>query len=217
MPSSAAEPRHAQIRVLAGTNGAGKSSVGGAAVRKQGGRYFNPDEAARRIRETHPHFSSEQANSTAWHTGRRLLAEAIASGGMFGFETTLGGTTIVQMLEQAAVGGVDLRIWFVGLASPELHIARVRSRVRQGGHDIPEDKIRERYDRSREHLIRLLPHLTELQVFDNSAESDPAGGATPSPLLVLHLAGTAIRAMCDPALVPEWAKPIVAAAIRLAR
>ena len=217
MPSAAAESRRARISVLAGTNGAGKSSVGGGAVRERGGRYFNPDEAARRILETHPHLPQEQANSLAWNEGRRLLEEAIASRLAFTFETTLGGRTIAGLLEQAAVSGAEVRIWYVGLASPELHIERVRSRVRRGGHDIPEEKIRERYRRSRENVIRLLPRLTELQVFDNSADADPATGSRPAPLLVLHLVRGAIRAMCDPPLVPEWAKPIVAAALKLAR
>ena len=214
MPSAAAESRRARIIVLAGTNGAGKSSVGGAALREQGGRYFNPDEAARHIRETHPHLSAEQANSAAWHEGRRLLEDAIVSRHDFSFETTLGGRTIAGLLEQAAAGGAEVRIWYVGLASPELHIERVRPRVRRGGHDIPEETIRERYRRSREHLIQLLPRLTQLQLFDNSADADPGTGTRPAPLLVLHLAGGAIVEMCPPADVPEWAKPIVAAALR---
>jgi predicted ABC-type ATPase len=217
MPSGEVESGRARIFVLAGTNGAGKSSVGGAALRQRGGRYFNPDEAAGSIREQQPHLSLEQANSAAWHQGRRLLETAIAHRLPFNFETTLGGDTIPALLEAAAIDGADVRIWYVALASPGLHVARVRARVARGGHDIPEEKIRERYDRSREHLIGLLPHLTELRVFDNSAEADPVGGADTPPLLVLHLENGAIRAMCPLADVPEWAKPIVAAALRLAR
>ena len=52
-----------QIFVLAGTNGAGKSSIGGATIRLRGAEYFNPDEAAARIRATQPHLSPTQANS----------------------------------------------------------------------------------------------------------------------------------------------------------
>ena len=64
----------------------------------------------------------------------------------------------------------------MGLASTELHIARVRSRVARGGHDIPEEKIRERYARSLLNLILVLPKLTELRVYDNSHEADPHTG-----------------------------------------
>lgn len=201
------------IYVLAGTNGAGKSSVGGAAIREKGADYFNPDEATQRIRSANPHISERDANIAAWQEGKRLLEEAIANRLVFAFETTLGGATITALLLRALAEGIEVRMWYVGLATPELHLARVRARVARGGHDIPESKIRERYDRSRANLIRLLPHLTELRVFDNSVEADPGSGAAPTPLLVLHMVNGNIAAMCDLGSVPEWAKPIVAAAI----
>lgn len=201
------------IYVLAGTNGAGKSSVGGAAIREKGADYFNPDEATRRIRLANPHISERDANIAAWQEGTRLLEEAIAKRLVFAFETTLGGDTITSLLRRALAEGVEVRMWYVALATPELHIARVRARVARGGHDIPENRIRERYDRSRANLIRLLPHLTELRVFDNSRDADPASGVEPAPLLVLHAVNGKIAARCDLARVPEWAKPIVAAAM----
>jgi len=201
------------IYVLAGTNGAGKSSVGGAAIREKGADYFNPDEATRRIRATNPDISERDANIAAWHAGKRLLEEAIARRLVFAFETTLGGDTITSLLRRALAEGVEVRMWYVGLATPERHVARVRARVARGGHDIPESKIRERYERSRVNLIRLLPQLTELRVFDNSVEADPASGAAPTPLLVLHMVKGTIAATCALPRVPEWAKPIVAAAV----
>ncbi len=201
------------IYVLAGTNGAGKSSVGGAAIRENGADYFNPDEATRRIRSANPHSSERDANITAWQEGKRLLEAAIAKRLVFAFETTLGGNTMTLLLRRALADGLEVRMWYVGLATPELHIARVRARVARGGHDIPEHRIRERYERSRVNLIRLLPRLPELRVFDNSVDADPASGATPTPLLVLHMVNGTIAAMCDLSRVPEWAKPIVAAAM----
>ena len=96
-------------------------------------------------------------------------------------------STITGLLERAAARGIEVRVWYVGLSSPELHIARVRARVAKGGHDIPEPRIRERYDASRLNLIRLLPSLTELWVYDNSVEADPDAGVAPEPRLVLHL------------------------------
>ncbi len=203
--------------MLAGTNGAGKSSVAGAAFRRAGGDYFNPDELTRRVRAAHPDMSEAEANSTAWLQGRRLLERAIASRVDLAFETTLGGHTITALLEQALDNGIEVRMAFVGLDSPERHIARVKARVSQGGHAISEGKIRERYDASRTNLVRLLPRLTELRLFDNSVEADPATGHTPEPLLVLHVKRARIAAMCPPTDVPGWAKSIVAAALRLQR
>jgi predicted ABC-type ATPase len=98
----------------------------------------------------------------------------------------------------------------------ELHIARVRARVEKGGHPIPEQNIRDRYDRSRLNLIRLMPRLTELLVYDNSNDADPDAGERPEPELLLHKASGKIVGSCDLRLIPEWAKPILAAALKIA-
>jgi predicted ABC-type ATPase len=202
------------IYVLAGANGAGKSSIAGAMFWRQGIAYFNPDEAARRVLTANTHITQEQANSAAWREGKRLLECAIAERLNFAFETTLGGKTMAALLEKAISTGIEVRIWYIGLSSPELHIARVRARVARGGHDIPEDRIRERYHHSRLNLIRLLPRLTELLVYDNSEEADPATGTAPNPVLILHLSGGKVIESCDLALVPDWAKSIVMAALK---
>jgi predicted ABC-type ATPase len=211
----AKKSRVSRIYVLAGANGAGKSSIGGAMLVKQGGEYFNPDEAAARIRAVDPNLSQEKAQIAAWHEGKRLLEQSIAERLDYAFETTLGGRTISALLDKALSSGIEVRIWYVGLSTPELHIARVRSRVARGGHDIPESKIRERYSRSILNLIRMLPKLTELRVYDNSHEADPYTGALPLPRLIVHLTKGKIASMGDLGSTPEWAKPIVMAALKL--
>jgi predicted ABC-type ATPase len=203
--------------VLAGTNVAGKSSVAGAMLRRSGADYFNPDEASARILRANPGITTAEANSAAWHEGKRLLERAIAGRLDFAFETTLDGDTITALLQEALGAGIEVRVWFVGLRSSELHIARVRSRVARGGHDIPDEKIRERYDRSRVNLIELMPRLTEIRVFDNSFEADPYTGKTPRPTLLLHLAKGKIVEMIDLADTPQWAKALVAAAIKIVK
>jgi predicted ABC-type ATPase len=202
------------ISVLAGTNGAGKSSVAGVAIRARGGEYFNPDEAARQIQGAEPGTDVAEANSRAWMEGKRLLENAIANRQEFAFETTLGGNTIPALLRRAYDAGIDVRVWYVGLDSPERHIARVKARVARGGHDIPESKIRERYDRSRENLIHLLPTLAELWVFDNSEEGESTQGGIANPKLLLHALDGRIIETCEAGEVPEWAKPIFIAALR---
>jgi len=203
------------IYVLAGTNGAGKSSLGGAMFRESGAEYFNPDEAALRFRSANPGMTQEEANSAAWRQGKRLLERAISERLDFAFETTLGGHAIAGLLDQALSEKMEVRIWYVGLATPELHIARVRSRVAAGGHDIPEAKIRERYESSRLNLVDLMPKLTELRVFDNSEEGDPRSGIAPRPALLLHMKRGKIVDSCDLTKTPQWAKPILAMAMKL--
>jgi predicted ABC-type ATPase len=208
----AAPPR---IYVLAGVNGAGKSSIGGAAFRAFGGEYFNPDEAARRLMAVNPKLTQTEANGTAWQHGRRLLERAIAERLDFAFETTLGANTIPRLLAEAAAQGIEIHLWYAGLSTPELHLARVRARVRKGGHDIAETQIRRRYEHSRLNLIHLLPQLTRLRVYDNSVEADPLSGNAPAPKLVLHMDHGKIAGPQDLSKTPQWAKPIVAAALKL--
>ena len=122
-----------RLYVLAGVNGAGKSSIGGAMFRASGADYYNPDEAARELMAANPGLDQVKANAGAWQQGRRLLERAIRERKDFAFETTLGGSTMPRLLSEAASQGIEVRIWYVGLASAEVHIERVRQRVRSGG------------------------------------------------------------------------------------
>ena len=102
MPRKARAPR---LYALAGVNGAGKSSVGGAMIRASGADYFNPDEAARELIAANPGLDQVKANAAAWHQGRRLLERAIRERKDFAFETTLGGSTMPRLLSEAASQG----------------------------------------------------------------------------------------------------------------
>jgi predicted ABC-type ATPase len=207
--------RQSRIYVIAGGNGSGKSSIGGAAFRESGGEYYNPDEVARKLMAANPALTQVDANSAAWHQGVKLLKRAIAERKDFAFETTLGANTIPRLLAQAALQGIEIYIWYVGLSSAELHIERVQARVRRAGHDIPAEHIRRRYEHSRLNLIDLLPQITGLRVYDNSVDADPAAGKTPKPKLVLHMERGKILNPRNLKQTPDWAKPIVAAALKL--
>lgn len=206
------------ILVLAGVNGAGKSSLGGALLAEHGLTWFNPDTFARTLVASHG-LDIEEANARAWAFGRDRLEGAIGGGLNHAFETTLGATTIPEMLERAARSHAVVML-YCGLGSLEQHLQRVRQRVAQGGHDIPEAKIRERWLSSRANLVRLLPSLARLQVFDNSTDVAP-GEDIPDPQLVLEMAGGRVRfpAPGDAAVLratPAWARPVVQAAFELA-
>ena len=202
--------------MLAGASGAGKSSVGGAMFRARGAEYYNPDEAAARLRREHPDLDQDEADSQAWHEGRRLLERAIAERLDYVFETTLGGKSMTAKLQEAAALGFDVNIWFVGLASPELNIERVRAREAAGGHAVSETLIRKRYDDARKNLVLLIPFLAALRVYDNSEDGDPSEGEAPKPRLLLHMTNRKIAFECAPEDAPEWVKPILAAARHLA-
>lgn len=212
MPSRKAKP-HGVITVLAGVNGAGKSSIAGAFLRQAGGDYYNPDEFTRTLLQRRPALAPAEANALAWQLGKQGLERAIAEGTDFALETTLGARTIPALLAQAARRGRRVRLWFVGLATVEHHLRRVAARVAAGGHDIPAAKIRARWESSRLNLIRLLPHLHELAVWDNTIEANVPRNA-PRPMQLLHLRDGKLIAPADLATTPDWAKPIVAAAYK---
>lgn len=203
------------IFVLAGVNGAGKSSVGGALLAEHGLAWYNPDSYAREL-VAQLGLDVDAANGRAWEYGRSQLAAAIAERRNHAFETTLGASTIPEMLAKATRSH-DVVMIFCGLASAELHLRRVHARVASGGHDIPVAKIRERWISSRINLIRLMPLLARLQVFDNSAEAAP-GEDIPDPVLLVDMVGgRLVFPTADDAAAlkatPEWARPIVQAAI----
>ncbi len=210
-----ASPKSSRIYVLAGVNGAGKSSIGGAMFRASGAAYYNPDAAAAGLILASPTMTQADANSAAWNQGVRLLKRAISERKDFAFETTLGANTIPRLLQQAASQGIEIYIWYVGLTTPELHIQRVHARVRRGGHDIAAEHIHRRFDLSRHNLIELMPHLTALRVYDNSEDADPATGDEPIPKLVLSMVRGKIVDPRDLISTPDWAKPIVATALKM--
>ena len=109
-------------------------------------------------------------------------------------------------------------MWYCGLASPELHLARIRARVAAGGHDIPEAKVRERWEASVANLVALLPHLTEGRLFDNST-SVKAGEAVPDPVHIATLTRGRLQwpaptDVAQLARTPDWAKPVLEAGLR---
>lgn len=211
-----AERKGFTITVLAGVNGAGKSSIGGAFLRQAGGEYFNPDEVARQARTLSPGLSAEEANAFAWKKGKELLQAAIANRTDYAFESTLGGATITALLLEASRRGATLDLWYAGLESVELHLLRVAARVAKGGHNIPVADVRKRWIGSHLNLIKLLPAATNVRVYDNSREGDPQLGTAPEPRLVLAIDNRHIQfpRTEDLPRTPEWAKPIVVAAFR---
>lgn len=207
------------LYVLAGVNGAGKSSVGGHLLQRAGMAWFNPDTFARELAAA-TGCTMPEANAEAWHEGMRRLDAALAAGHSHAFETTLGGNTVPARIAQAARTH-DVLMWFCGLSSAEQHIARVQARVAVGGHDIPEGSIRARWTRARENLIALMPLLAQLQVYDNSLEV-ARGEAVPDPLLLLEMIdGTLVTPDAGDfaalAATPDWAKPLLEAALDAAR
>lgn len=207
--------RSGRIVVAAGTNGAGKSAIAGEFLASRAeGTYFNPDRIAREMVDRDG-ITLTEANARAWNLGFELLNRSIERKQNFSFETTLGGNSITQALMRAAASGIEVCIFYVGLDSPERHIARVAARVVRGGHPVPAERIRERYPKSLANLIKLLAGASEVRVYDNSDES---ADGTPRARLVLSMSEQRISKPSVEELIasaPAWARPVVASAIRI--
>lgn len=201
------------ITVIAGTNGAGKSSLIGQAIRKQGADYFNPDQWARRFKADNPALTDTEANGKAWQAGYDLLVASIDANHDYAFETTLGGRSMTAQLVRAAENGRRVRVRYIALDSPQKHIERVRARVAKGGHAIPEPTIRQRYISSLENLLYLMPFLDSLELYDNSVTA--AVGKPAAPVKLLNATNGSGQLLVHLPNTPEWAKPIVAMACKI--
>lgn len=196
------------ITVIAGVNGAGKSSIAGKSLRNNGGEYFNPDEVARQLMAEDSSLAQHDANAKAWKMGYEQLNEAIARNLDYSFETTLGGNSITECLLEAISQGIQVRVFYCGLSSIDLHIDRVQERVSQGGHDIPEDMIRKRYTTSTHNMMRLLTGCYQVDVYDNSA---PLTNGKPG-IKQLFRIKEGIFEIYEPNM-PDWAKPLATKAM----
>lgn len=93
----------------------------------------------------------------------------------FTFETVMSHPSKVELLAQAQAVGYRTYLYFVATDDPAINISRVDNRVRLGGHAVPKDKIRERYDRSLELLMKAIRHTDRAYIFDNSGDNATGG------------------------------------------
>ena len=133
------------VVILAGPNGAGKTSAAPTLLRDElrVAEFVNADVIARGL-------SGFSADTIAVEAGRimlRRLEELAGSGQDFAFETTLSGNTLLSAIDRWRSVGYAIRIVYLCLNSPETAIDRVHARATQGGHTVPDEVIRRRYER----------------------------------------------------------------------
>jgi len=104
-------------------------------------------------------------------------------------------------------------MWFCGLRTVQLHLARVQARVAQGGHDIPEAIIRRRAVSAIQNVIMLMPHLAQLQIYGNFAHA-ALGAAIPDPILLAEMSASLLvwpsaTNIAQLLRTPDRAKPLL--------
>lgn len=148
-----------EVMFFAGPNGSGKSTI--TRMAKTVGIYINADDIKK---------ASLCSDKEAALKAEELRENAIADRIDFTFETVLSTDRNLLLLKKAKAAGYFVRGIYILTANPEINVARVRIREASGGHGVPEDKIRLRYDRA----LKLIPKLVEvcdvLHIYDNTNE-----------------------------------------------
>lgn len=156
------------MTIIAGSNGCGKSTLTSSARTKfQDIPTLDPDAIAKSLQEK---LDGSNSHIEAGKKVLRLAEEYIEAKQSFTVETTLSGGTYLKMASRAKNTGFNVIVFFVGTASVEINLARVRARVKKGGHDIPEEDQRRRYPRTLMNMQKLLPLADLALIFDNSTD-----------------------------------------------
>jgi predicted ABC-type ATPase len=139
------------IYLIAGCNGAGKTTFAKEFLPTEVKclRFLNADEIARGLSPLKPSAGAIQA-------ARLLLKqvdENLRRRETFALESTLSGKTYIRLFRRARQLGYEIELHYLWLSSPPRAIARVKQRVKQGGHHVPVADIRRRFKRSLIHLF----------------------------------------------------------------
>ena len=155
------------VYVIAGPNGAGKTTFASEFLPDfvNCREFLNADLIAAGLSP----FAPETQNVRA---GRLLLTrikELTASKENFGFETTLSGRGYVRLLTEMKSTSYRVVLFFLWLPSADVSVARVKNRVRQGGHNVPEHVIRRRFESGIRNLFQLYRPLADVwRLYDGS-------------------------------------------------
>lgn len=146
-----------EVVVFAGPNGSGKSTI--TELLKPPMDYINADEIKKNIK---------CSDLAAAQLAEKQREEHIEQMSEFCFETVLSTSRNIELLKKAKEKGYFIRCYYVLTADPMINIWRVKSRVESGGHDVPEEKIIQRYDRALELIKDLVQICDVCHIYDNS-------------------------------------------------
>ena len=191
-----ANPR--QLWVLAGGNGAGKSTFYDLHLAKYGIKFVNADLIAKDIDSDNPEGLSYQAATVAAKIREDLLSQGVS----FCFETVFSHESKIDFLAQAKANGYKIILVYIHLFDSSLNEARVNQRVSEGGHNVPTEKIHSRIPRTMKNIKTALSIVDEARVLDNSSKDDPF-----QQVIVMKSGNYEVKA--DP--LPEWARDLLPA------
>ena len=156
-----------RVLIIAGPNGAGKTTFASEFLPRDAGvfAFVNADLIAAGLSP----FDPAQAAVRAGRLMVRAIQQHVTRGEDFAFETTLAGRRYARAIPSWQDVGYRVGMVFLGLQSAELAIARVAMRVRQGGHGVPDEVVRRRFESGRENFEQVFKALVDdWWLFDNS-------------------------------------------------
>ncbi|GAB1858116.1 zeta toxin family protein [Flavobacteriaceae bacterium MHTCC 0001] len=158
-----------RLFIISGCNGAGKTTASYTILPEllNCNEFVNADEIAKGL-------SPFNADSTAIQAGRLMLKRInslIEKGEDFAFETTLSTRSYRKLILKAKDNGYQTNLLFFWLRTEELAVKRVETRVKEGGHNIPEPVIRRRYKNGLKNFFQIFEPIVDEWIFiDNSGE-----------------------------------------------
>jgi predicted ABC-type ATPase len=185
--------------MLVGPNGAGKSTLYETAIRPYVlAPFINADLIQRDELRDLPMQAAYKAAEVAQQRRRDCLAAGIS----FVSESTFSHPSKLALIDEAKAAGFRVVIYHVHVLSPELSVQRVAGRKEEGGHDVPEQKVRERYRRNPELIRQAVLRADRAFVYDNSALNQ-----APTPALCFTEGKITRRAD----RLPSWVQALYAA------
>jgi predicted ABC-type ATPase len=161
-----------QLYMIGGPNGAGKTTIAFQLLPKLLScyEYINADSIAAALSPFSPENMAIQAGKLMLNRVSQLAEERKD----FAFETTMASRTFVNLLKKCKTYGYQINLIYLWLQTPELALERVKSRVENGGHNIPPDIIFRRYHRSIKNFLELyIPLADQWALYDNSSNATP--------------------------------------------
>jgi len=182
--------------MLVGGNGAGKSTFFRLALEPLGLPFVNADQLARILFPDAPEAHSYAAAQLAERQRLQLLQEGVS----FCFETVYSHPAKIDFVARAKALGYQIIMVLIHLETAELNQARIASRVSEGGHHVPSDKVMARLPRLLDHVRASIPLVDVLRILDNSSAQNPF-------LPVLTISNGRVEKHLDP--LPAWAAALV--------
>ena len=150
-----------QIIVFAGPNGSGKSTI--TQYVKLDCIYINADEIKKNL-----DCSDEEATKTAYNR-RKVLIEQKKD---FAFETVLSSDYNLDLLRKAKEKGYFIKCFYILTVDSAINVSRVLTRVHMGGHSVPTDKIKSRYENCLKRIPELVDICDVIHIYDNTKEPE---------------------------------------------